>query len=120
MSAKELREWEIYLTRVEPQGQERQDLMLAQIAQIVAQGTEQLTSVWAGKKYRAKRYRLRDFMPDWDEALKPREPVEIPMENTVAIVAALNKAMGGIDIRKSKETKSPDGHTDDTGQQALP
>lgn len=88
IDSRELTEWMAYY-QIEPFGPERDDLNAGIIASTIA-------NVNRGKK--RKPYRPDDFVPRYDRAWqRQREPA---WERMLKTVEALNKAMGGKDLRK--------------------
>ena len=85
------RGWVEYAT-LEPFGEERADLRMAQLAQLMA-------NAWLRRKGQ-RPYRLKDFMFDFDGSLRlqRKSPREL-----AAQVMALNRAFGGTFIDRRKE-----------------
>lgn len=75
--------------KIEPWGEERADLRMAQLAALMA-------NAWRRKG--SKRYKIRDFMFNFDRR-RPSTPGELADQ-----IFAINKAFGGKFIDKRKET----------------
>ena len=85
------RTWQgwIEYDQIEPFGEERADLRIAQLAAIMA-------NAW--RKKGSRRYKIRDFMFDFG-LRRGKTPDELAQQ-----VFTLNKALGGTFIDKRKET----------------
>lgn len=82
MPARELDEWQAY-ARIEPFGEEREDLRMGTIASTIA-------NTAFGRKKGSKAFKPSDFFPEFEVAAKKQEPQK-PMtpEQTVEYFAAL-------------------------------
>jgi hypothetical protein len=83
------RGWVEY-NQIEPFGEERADLRVAQLAAIMA-------NAW--RKKGSRRYKIDDFMFDFGSRRRARTPDELAQQ-----VFAINKLFGGEFIDKRKET----------------
>jgi len=89
VSSRELAEWMAY-DRMSPIGTDRADIQTGIIASTVANSTR-------NPKKRRKPWTVKDFIPKYgrQEESEPLSP-----EKSVALIAQLNAAFGGEDLRK--------------------
>lgn len=81
VSSREFAEWMAY-DRLDPIGPERQDVMLAQIAWLLAETNR-------NKKKQKKAFKVTDFLPDWGTGRKQKEPAWKVMKDKMALLTAL-------------------------------
>ncbi len=86
ISSRELTEWEAFFL-MQPFGHDRWDLGFAIVAQTIAN---------VNRRRNHKRYQPKDFMPRWGTKGKLVQSEAEQLE----IVEALNRAMGGADLRE--------------------
>lgn len=87
VSSLELAEWMAFY-RLEPFGEERDDLRTGIVASTVAETARDT-------KRRRRPYRPKDFMPQFDR-------MQQTWEQQLAVVEMMNRALGGKDLRRKQ------------------
>ena len=90
VSAPEFYWWRAF-DKISPIGDRRMEIMLAQIAQVLAE-------VNRNKKKRSKPWQVDDFIPNWSGQPKQRQK---HWKELLSIAENLNQAFGGKDERKN-------------------
>ena len=98
MSSREFSEWMIF-DRHEPVGARRLDWLAARIMALMA-------NMMADRKKHPEAFKAGDFLPEFwqdtgdDEDAEDDEEQGMPWQTMLSIVEAMNKALGGKDLRK--------------------